>query len=408
MLWLAGLGLRITLLAVPPVLPLIHRDLGLSESAVAVLANLPVLMLAGSSIFGSLLVARQGARAALIAGLALISVSSAFRGAGHSVVVLYALTFCMGLGIAVIQPAFPALTRRWFPSRIPLATSVWANGLLVGEALSASLTLPLVLPLARGRWDVSFAIWGAFLAAVTFVFTVFTRSNGSGSVVLQTRWLPNFRDAKQWQLGLLQSAASIAYFGANAFLPDYLQLAGQDAVVGPCLAALNIGQLPASLAVGVVPIRVVARTGTMLAIAAVLLASIAGLYAGGAWAVGCAGLVGFCGAFILVLSFAVPALSAAPADVARLSAGTFTIGYASAFLASLAAGALWDATHNAYTAFLPIAAAGSSWPHWVHGSVASCATRIERVAGAGTSPWHDRAIVVSVGHRGQSIALLLR
>ena len=86
MLWLAGLGLRITLLAVPPVLPLIHRDLGLSESAVAVLANLPVLMLAGSSIFGSLLVARQGARVALIAGLVLISVSSAFRGAGHSVV----------------------------------------------------------------------------------------------------------------------------------------------------------------------------------------------------------------------------------------------------------------------------------------------------------------------------------
>jgi CP family cyanate transporter-like MFS transporter len=39
MLWLAGLGLRITLLAVPTVLPLIHRDLALSESAVALLVS---------------------------------------------------------------------------------------------------------------------------------------------------------------------------------------------------------------------------------------------------------------------------------------------------------------------------------------------------------------------------------
>jgi CP family cyanate transporter-like MFS transporter len=372
MLWLAGLGLRITLLAVPPVMPLIHRDLNLSESAVAVLANLPVLMLAGSSIFGSLLVARLGARAALIAGLAVISASSAFRGAGHSVAILYGLTFVMGLGIAVIQPAFPALTRSWFPSRIPLATSIWANGLLVGEALSASLTLPFILPLARGRWDVSFAIWGAFLAAVTAVVAVFTPRSDSGRTVLRNRWLPNFRDVKQWQLGFLQSAASIAYFGANAFLPDYLHLAGQDAIVGPCLAALNIGQLPASLAVGIVPLRLVARTGTLMAIASCLFACIAGLIAGGAWAIGCAGVVGFCGAFILVLSFAVPALSAAPADVARLSAGTFTIGYTSAFLASLAAGALWDATHAAYSAFLPIAAAGCI--------VAALGPRVGRIA----------------------------
>lgn len=359
MLWLAGLGLRITLLAVPPVLPLIHRDLGLSESAVAVLVNLPVLMLAGSSIFGSLLVARLGARSALIAGLALIAVSSAFRGIGHSVAILYALTFLMGFGIAVIQPAFPALTRSWFPERVPLATSVWANGLLVGEALSASLTLPLVLPLAHGNWSVSFAIWGAFLALVTIVVAAFTSRGVVRGGAVQARWLPNFRDPKQWQLGLLQASASIAYFGANALLPDFLHATGRTAIVGPCLSALNVGQLPASLAVGLLPIRVIARAETAFALGAAMFVSIGGILAGGAWAVAGAGLVGFCGAFILVLSFAVPALSAAPADVARLSAGTYTIGYTSAFLTSLAGGALWDATHAPYMAFLPIATGGA-------------------------------------------------
>src|SRR5271169_1739833 len=35
LLWLAGVDLRITLLAVPPLLPWIHRDLPLDETAVA-------------------------------------------------------------------------------------------------------------------------------------------------------------------------------------------------------------------------------------------------------------------------------------------------------------------------------------------------------------------------------------
>jgi CP family cyanate transporter-like MFS transporter len=45
-LWLIGASLRVTLLAVPPVIPLIHRDLRLSETAIGALNSLPVLLLA--------------------------------------------------------------------------------------------------------------------------------------------------------------------------------------------------------------------------------------------------------------------------------------------------------------------------------------------------------------------------
>src|SRR5947209_7172914 len=69
LLWLAGNSLRLTVLAVPPLLPAIHRDLRLSEAAIGVLVGLPVLLLSIGAVFGSLLVARLGARRALIAGL---------------------------------------------------------------------------------------------------------------------------------------------------------------------------------------------------------------------------------------------------------------------------------------------------------------------------------------------------
>ena len=60
---------------------------------------------------------------------------------------------------------------------------------------------------------------------------------------------------------------------------------------------------------------------------------------------------------MLALSFALPPLLAPSGEVARTSAGVFTIGYSVAFASSLVSGALWDVTHVAATAFVPIGAA---------------------------------------------------
>src|SRR4051812_15225165 len=88
LLWLAGMDMRLTLLAVPPVLPLIHQQLQLDEKGVAALSGLPVLLFGLAAIPGALLIAHIGARRALLTGLSLIGVSSALRGVGPSSVVL--------------------------------------------------------------------------------------------------------------------------------------------------------------------------------------------------------------------------------------------------------------------------------------------------------------------------------
>ena len=114
-LWLAGIDLRLTILAVPPVLPLIHRDLALDEKSVAVLSGLPILLFGLMAVPGSLLIARIGARRAIITGLLAVALASGLRGAGTSAAMLFAMTFVMGAGVSIIQPALPALVGRWFP-----------------------------------------------------------------------------------------------------------------------------------------------------------------------------------------------------------------------------------------------------------------------------------------------------
>jgi len=347
--------MRVTLLAVPPVLPLIHRDLGLTETGIAVLTGLPVVLLAAAAVPGALLIARFGARGTAIIGMLLIAVASGLRGVATSIVVLFGATFFMGVGIAVTQPAIPLLIGEWLPGRIGLATAVYVNGVLVGETLSPALTLPLVLPLAAGRWEWSFGIW-ALLVLLTVLLMAWLAPrlpDASGSPTMA--WSPDWKRAETWELGLLLGGTAAAYFGANAFIPDFLRAIERPQLIGACLTFLNASQLPASLVAGLVGAGGVRPRTTFLAVGATILGSLGIFLLRQDWALLLgAGMLGFCCGVALVLCLSLPPVLSDRGGVHRLSAGMFAIGYSYSFVVPLLGGAAWDFTHVPATAFLSV------------------------------------------------------
>ena len=56
--------LRMSILAMPPVIPLVHAELHMSETQVGLLIGLPLALFAIAAVPGSLLVARIGTRSA--------------------------------------------------------------------------------------------------------------------------------------------------------------------------------------------------------------------------------------------------------------------------------------------------------------------------------------------------------
>jgi MFS transporter, CP family, cyanate transporter len=356
LLWLAGIDLRLTILAVPPVLPLIHRDLALDETSVAALTGLPVLLFGIMAVPGSLLIARIGARPALILGVVTIAIASALRGVGPSAPLLFAMTLVMGAGVAIMQPALPSLVSQWFPGVAPLATAVYANGLLIGEALAAGLTLTLVLPLAGGSWERSFVLWAGPVWITAVLLIAAGSGDGAGAARRRPGWSPDWRDPQVWRLGLLQGGGSVLYFGCNAFLPDFLHASGRPGLVNATLTALNVGQLPASFVILLMARRLGGRRGPLVVAALFGLLGVGALLVPAEGAIiGGAGIIGFCAAFLLTLTLALPPLLAPPEDVHRLAAGMLAVGYTLAFFIPLLGGALWDATGIAATAFAPAA-----------------------------------------------------
>jgi len=362
LLWLAGACLRLTVLAVPPVIPLLHADLHLSETQIGALSSLPPLLFAIAAVPGSLLIARFGLIPALLIGLLLNALGGAARGAVVDASFLYATSIVMAAGVAIMQPIMPPLVRAFFPERIGFATALFSNGMLVGEILPAALTIPLVLPLVDGSWRLSFAIWALpvlLTAAFVAVFARSLRDTGTAAPTGNARWWPDFRSPLIWQLGIILGCVNAIYFVSNAFLPDFVIAQGRPDLVGPALSALNVGQLPAAFVMLPLAGRLLTRPSAYAATGLASLAALIGMVtAHGIGIVVFAGVLGFTDALTLILALALPSVLSAPDDVHRTSAGMFTISYSCAMLAAVLGGALWDMTHMPIASFAPVALCG--------------------------------------------------
>jgi CP family cyanate transporter-like MFS transporter len=359
LLWLCGNALRLTILALPPVIASIRDEFGLNATQVGLLGSIAPALFAIAALAGSLIVARIGVRAALLSGLALVAVGSAMRGLAADYALLLLTTTLMCVGVAIMQPVMPTAVREWLPGRIALATAVYTNGLLAGEVFPVLLTTPVVLPLVGGSWRASLAAWSIVVAAIAaMVWTLAPRTAPGLRLADQRpqRWIPDWRSGLVWRLGVLFGCINTIYFSANTFIPIYLASAGRADLISGALTALNFGQLPASALLLMVARRLEGRVWPYLASGLLSLLSLAGLVLQvGAVTVMWAAMLGFSDAAALILGLTLPATLCRSEDVARTAAGAFTISYGSALVLAIASGVLWDLSGIAWLAFLPLA-----------------------------------------------------
>ena len=361
LLWLTGVSMRITILAVPPVIPLIHAELHLSEAQVGFLVSLPLLVFALAAVPGSLLVHRLGTYRTLLIGMAITAAAAAGRGGAANVWTLFAATFVMGFGVAIMQPALPALVREWMPRRVALGAATSTNGLVMGGVLAPALTAPLVLPFVGNSWRLDFVAWAAPVVATALVFVLLAPRDLASSpsdASTDRRWWPEWKNPLVWLLGLTFGANNSMYFGTNAFVPDYLVSRGRADMIGSALVALNGAQLIATL----ILIPFAGRLQNWRSLPYLLfgpisfLSALGLIWSSGVWIVVFAFTIGFSTAITFAVMLSLPPMLSKHGDVHRVAAGMFTISYSCAVVIPTLSGGLWDLTGLPWIVFAVLAA----------------------------------------------------
>jgi CP family cyanate transporter-like MFS transporter len=358
LLWLAGGAIRIPLLAVPPVIPLIHDDLHMSETQVGLLMGIPLAMFALAAVPGSLLIARFGVIVVATFGLAIATLAAGARAAASDVWMLYAATLLMGVGVAIFQPCLSTLVRLWAPARAWLANAVSTNGMVMGITLVSALTIPVVLPAVGGSWRRDLLVWCIPGLIATALFAVAALRSRGGTAAADTAarsgW-PDWRSPQLWILGIALGTNNALFFASNGFVPDYLTVTGRGDAIGPTLAWLNGSQLIGSFLMLAVPERLQRRSWPFTVFGPVTVLGLIGIVlCDGIWLIVAAAAAGIGAAVTFIVTFGLPAILSRPGEVHRMAGGMFTISYAIGVVTPIICGAFWDLTGLPWTSFLPM------------------------------------------------------
>lgn len=362
LLWLAGVGMRVTILAVPPVIPLIHDELRMTETQVGLLVGLPLFMFALAAIPGALLIARWSAAHIATAGLIVIALGSAARAAAFDLWTLYAATAAMGFGVAIMQPALPTLIRHWLPDRMGLGSAASTNGLMVGVAAAPALTIPFVLPAVGQSWRLEFLVWTipvVFAALLYLAIAPRDKPEPAGPSKEKSKWWPDWKNPVLWLLAITFGSNNALYYAVNGFLADFLNSRGEGAWIAAALGWTNGAQFVASFLLLGFAERIKLRAWPYLVFGPLPLLGVLGIVLGhGWWIVAGGALIGFSLAVTFVLTFALPAALSPAGEVHRMAGGMFTISYTIAVIVPVLSGAFWDLTGLPWTLFLPVALCG--------------------------------------------------
>jgi CP family cyanate transporter-like MFS transporter len=370
-LWLAGVAVRMTILAMPPVIPQVHDELHMSETQVGLLIGLPLALFAIAAVPGSLLIARIGSSLAVILGMVIAALAGGARAAAVDVATLYAASIVTGFGVAIIQPAMPTLVREWLPRHVAFGTIAYSSGMLMGAMFATVFTIPVVLPLVGGSWRRDLIAWAVPALLIAPVFFLLSPKDphptlprmrgreGRGQVTnaaVGGLWWPDWKNPAVWLLGLAFGSNNSAYFSTNAFLGEFLTSNGKPELLGPALAWLNGAQIVTPIILLTMANRMQRKAWPFLIFGPILFVSFLGLMfiPSTLWIIICSASIGFTTAITLIATLALPPLLSAPADVPRTAAGMFTISYTIAIIIPTISGALWDFTGVPWTAFVPL------------------------------------------------------
>jgi MFS transporter, CP family, cyanate transporter len=356
LLWACGVSLRLTVLAVPPIISMLQQDLHLSGTEIGLLTGIPVVIFALFAAPGSIVITRLGVRSALIWGLLIAAGGGLLRAGVSNAWQLYLMSIVMSVGIAIMQPAMAAAVRDWVPDRSTFGTAVYTNGLIMGEIIPVAMMLSVVLPYFGGNWRPALGVWSfPLMATAVAVAMLAPKAAARAASIHSGGWLPKLNRKLNWRIGLTLGSTTSTYFCLNGFLPSSLEASGHHDLISAALTALNLGQLPASFLLLLVADRLQGKRWPLLTFGMLSSCCVIGIMiSAGAWTVFWASVAGFSLAAGLVLSLALAPQLCSSNDVALTSAAALAISYGFAMLISFVSGVAWDQAGDVNAAFVPI------------------------------------------------------
>ncbi|MCW2526340.1 MAG: major facilitator superfamily 1 [Pseudonocardiales bacterium] len=376
---LIGFNSKLSFGAVPPVMPEIRAQLGLSGLVLGLLTAIPTVFMGLSAPPAQILSVRIGAEWTVALSLGLMSLAEATRLFGSNESVLFLSSVGVGAGMGGAATLIPSLIGHHVMRSRGLTTGIYSMMVAGGTGSSAYLAVPLAD--ALGSWERSIASWavpaaltGAAWAALiprllradaSRTALAGKAANPSGTISAETTrsrpsgpGLPWGSATARWVTTYVSLQSLVAFSGVAWIVPQFREIGWSASEAAGLMVLFQAAQAVSMLSLPYLCDRfrdrrpVLAASGICtltgvfsLAIAPTTTAIPATILFG----IGLGG--GFSLAFVLLVD-----CTSTKEDAARLSAMVFLIGYLVAATGPLVVGLTHDLTGGFKLGYLVLSA----------------------------------------------------
>ncbi|MBO8207629.1 MULTISPECIES: cyanate transporter [Acinetobacter] len=242
---LVGLNLRPFMTSIGPLVSSIRAGTGLSLQGIALLTLLPMMLMGVIAFIGPIVQSIVGERRVVLGALLTVCIGCSLRFLFPTAEGLIISAVVIGLGVALIQAAFPGIIKREFSQHIGPMMGLYSAMLMGGGALGAWLA-PVVSNIT-GLWPVGLAFFviPAVLALIsTFIFLPSAVSLNVSAAPVKTL----LKKPRTWLLMLCFGLVNGGYSSVVAWLaPSFQDHGWSSGQSGKLLALLALSQAASAL-----------------------------------------------------------------------------------------------------------------------------------------------------------------
>jgi predicted MFS family arabinose efflux permease len=233
----------------PPALPLMKAEFGLSLVAAGwVVSMFNVIAIAGALFFG-LIADRVGAFRFCLVGLALLGAGGIAGAASPGGALLLASRFVEGAGFIAVAVSAPSLiAAAAAPRDRRLALALWSIYMPFGIAVTVFASTPVTDAGGwRGLWIAIVAATAACLIAVAALRGIFARPPGGGRRLADL--VAPLREPAPWAVATSMGLYTLQWMAVMTWLPTYLvQVRGASPLAAASLSAVfSVANMPGIL-----------------------------------------------------------------------------------------------------------------------------------------------------------------
>lgn len=245
----AGANLRAPLTCVGPIIEMIRRDTGMSNTLAGMLTTLPLLAFAFFSPLAPKIARRFGLEYTLFGALLLLAAGIILRSVPF-IDTLFIGTALLGIAIAVCNVLLPSMIKREFSNKVGIITGTYSVSMNMWAAIASGVSIPITQGLGFG-WRVALVCW-VLLSVVSIVFWIPQLRSHHQSTNSPDTGGSLWHSGLAWKVTLFMGLQSTVFYAVITWLPSILHQQGiSQSGAGWLLSLTQFASLPPTFIVPV-------------------------------------------------------------------------------------------------------------------------------------------------------------